>query len=115
MGAKIPASWLEKFKMLPSVPTLSRGAISDGIDQPTGDAADSPPIDRLIHSTASMMVADRVAPKIPSPQAVPPTSTTCRTRIGFQPLLIKASTSHPPIKKSVNVANSQGMLVYSTA
>ncbi len=34
-------------------PTLSRGAIKEGIDQPTGEAADNPPMARLIHNRAT--------------------------------------------------------------
>src|SRR5882724_5998825 len=94
----------------PSVPTLSRGAINDGIDQPTGDAAESPPIETLIQKTAATGLKDRVAPKIPSPSAVPPMSTTWRTRIEFQPRWISVSTSNPPTDRSTSAANSQGTL-----
>ena len=48
----MPASWLPKFKMPPRVPTLYRGAISDGTDQPTGEAADNPAMARLIQISA---------------------------------------------------------------
>ena len=40
MGAAMPESWFEKLTMPPTVPTLPRGAISDGTDQPTGGAAE---------------------------------------------------------------------------
>src|SRR6202011_5218676 len=80
IGAAMPAIWLAKFRIPPSVPTLSRGAINEGIDQPTGEAADNPPIDMLIQKTAANGVSDRVAPKMPSPKVVPPISTAWRTR-----------------------------------
>src|SRR3981081_2873547 len=75
IGAEIPESWLPKFRIPPSVPTLSFGAIKEGIDQPTGDAADNPPIDRLIQNSADVAVCAFAAPKIPSPRAVPPIRT----------------------------------------
>src|ERR1043166_10314150 len=40
IGAAIPAIWLLRFMMPPIVPTLSRGAISGGMDQATGAAMD---------------------------------------------------------------------------
>src|SRR5438045_3161465 len=52
IGAAIPESWLLKFMIPPTVPTLSRGAISDGIDQPTGAAIESPVSANAIHVTA---------------------------------------------------------------
>src|ERR1700723_361048 len=67
IGAAMPAIWFARFRIPPSVPTLSRGAIKDGIDQPTGEAADNPPIDMLIQKTAANGVTDCVAPKIPIP------------------------------------------------
>src|SRR5258706_1675847 len=63
IGAAIPASWLPKFRIPPSVPTLSFGAIKEGIDQPTGDAADNPPIHRLIQISALVVVCACAAPK----------------------------------------------------
>ena len=36
----------------PTLPTLLRGAINDGIDQPTGDAAERPPMEMLIQMSA---------------------------------------------------------------
>ena len=56
MGAAIPARWLQKLTIPPRVPTLSRGAMSEGMDQPTGEAADNPPIDMLIQNSAAMGV-----------------------------------------------------------
>ena len=53
------------------------------------------------------------APRIPSPNAVPPISTVRRTVLEFQPRWTRKSTSHPPIAKSANVATSHGTLVYT--
>lgn len=51
-GAPMAASWVAKFMMPPMRPTLSRGAMSEGMDQPTGAMAPSPPSERLIHNSA---------------------------------------------------------------
>src|SRR5438093_10583815 len=102
---------LQKLRIPPSVPTLSRGAISDGIDHPTGEAADNPPIDMLIQKSAVTGLCACAVPRIPRPKAVPPTSTTCRTRVALHPRWTNVSTSHPPTTRSVNVANNQGTLV----
>jgi len=52
MGAAIPESWLEKLMMPPTLPTLLGGAMSDGMDHPTGDAAERPPMEMLIQMRA---------------------------------------------------------------
>src|ERR1035437_4930159 len=111
MDAAIAEICPEKFIMPPTVPTLPRGAISDGIDHPIGDAAESPPIDMLIQISARAAVCAFAAPRIPRPNTVPHTSTACRTRLAFRPRLISASTSHPA-DKPVSVANSHGTPVY---
>ena len=49
----------------PTVPTEPRGAMIAGTDQPTGDAAANPPMDKLIHSRALTGVRARAAPKCP--------------------------------------------------
>src|ERR1700733_9611196 len=97
--------------MPPTVPTLSRGAISEGTVHATGAAAARPPRARLIHSSAAIGLYARVVPRIAKPIAIPPTITLLRTRFAFHPCLIKASTSHPPTSKSVKVAHSHGTLV----
>src|SRR5438093_12616498 len=102
---------LQKFRIPPNVPTLSRGAISDGIDHPTGEAADNPPIDILIQKSAVAGLCACAVPRIPRPKIVPPTSTTWRTRVALHPRCINASTSQPPTTRSVNVANNHGTLV----
>src|SRR6266446_5193763 len=56
---------------------LCRGAISKGIDHPTGDAADNPPSAMLIQKKAYKGVRSRAAPRIPSPSVVPPIRTAC--------------------------------------
>src|SRR5690349_13989022 len=108
----MPASWLHKFRIPPKVPTLSRGAIREGIDQPTGDAADNPPMEILIQNSAFATLCACAVPNIPKPNVVPTMSTTCRTRAAFQPRFINVSTSQPPTTRSAIVANDQGTLVY---
>ena len=56
MGATIPDTWLEKLMIPPSVPTLPRGPINEGTDQPTADADDSPPKEILIQISALVAV-----------------------------------------------------------
>ena len=79
-----------------------RGAISDGTDHPTGAAADSPPMETLIQKSACAGRVRLAAPRIPSPSVVPPISTVRRTRSAFHPRRISASTSQPPINRSVD-------------
>ena len=43
----MPEAWFERLMMPPTLPTLLRGAISDGTDQPTGAADERPPIEML--------------------------------------------------------------------
>src|SRR3954463_10240561 len=111
IGAPIADSWLQKLLIPPTRPTLSRGAISDGMDHPTGAAAASPPIDTLIQNSAAVALCARAAPKMPRPRIVPPTNTVCRTMLASQPRRINASTNHPPKTTSVNVAHNHGTLV----
>ena len=63
---KSPADIFSKFEdanprsilgcLLYTSPTLPRGPINDGMDQPTGDAAERPPSEMLIHISASVAV-----------------------------------------------------------
>src|ERR1700733_13835933 len=99
MGAAIPETWLEKLMIPPTLPTEPRGAINDGIDHPIGEAADRPPIDRLIQSSAERGPCGFAAPRIPSPQAIPPTRIVLRTRLAFHPRWISASASRPPMAR----------------
>ena len=108
----IPDTWHTKFTIPPTLPTLLRGAINAGIDQPTGAEAERPPIDRPIHSSARIAVCAWAAPKMPSPHAVPATSTTLRTSGAFHPRETSPSTSKPPMNRSVAVAKSHGAPVY---
>ena len=57
--------------MPPTVPTLPRGEIIDGIDHPIGAAAESPPSEMLIQISARIAVCAWAAPSMPSPNAVP--------------------------------------------
>ena len=107
IGAAIPESWLEKFTMPPTVPTLPRGAIIDGTDHPTGAAAARPPMEMLIQISARVAVWACAAPRMPSPNAVPQTMIALRTRLASHPRWIRKSASHPPLR-SVAVANSHG-------
>ena len=56
VDAAIPETWLEKFMMPPTRPTLFLLAIKPGTDQPTGAAAESPPIEMLIQNKACVAV-----------------------------------------------------------
>src|SRR5277367_3955269 len=98
--------------MPPTLPTLSRGAIKPGIDQPTEAAADRPPIDKLIQNSAHAVEAAKAAPRIPTPSVVPPIRTNCRTLTEFRPACTRASTSQPPTSSSTQVAKSHGTPVY---
>src|SRR6202022_2187301 len=98
----------------PSLPTLPAGAINDGIDQPTGAAAERPPMEIVIQNIADAGVLASAAPKIPTPSEVPTTSTIWRTREESKPRSINSFTIHPPIIKSVSAANIHGTLEYST-
>src|SRR3981081_1671884 len=92
IGAPMPESWLEKLMIPPTFPTLLRGAINDGIDQPTGDAAESPPIEMLIQTSAVIALWVFAAPRMPRPQAVPPTRTLFRTEVAVHPSSSRAPT-----------------------
>ena len=71
----MPEIWLEKFMMPPTLPTSSRRAMSEGMDQPTGAAAERPPMEMLIQSRACAAVWAWTAPRMPRPKAVPPMRT----------------------------------------
>src|ERR1700751_5086463 len=83
MGAAIPESWLEKLMIPPTLPTLLRGAIREGIDHPTGEAAERPPMEMLIQIRAVTGLWVFAAPRMPRPKAVPPMSMVLRTRLGL--------------------------------
>src|SRR5271168_3421473 len=104
IGAQIPESWFEKLMIPPTRPTLFRGEIKEGTDQPTGDAAERPPIEMLIQISAVIALCVFAAPRMPRPQAVPPTRTLFRTEFACHPRLINASTSQPPTARSATVA-----------
>src|SRR5579862_2249625 len=110
-GAAIPAIWLLRFMMPPTVPTLWRGEINDGMDQPTGAAMESPVMETAIQKTAACVVSEYATPKIPRPNDMPDTRTVCRTRTAFQPRWINASTSQPPTTSSPAVAHNHGIAV----
>src|SRR5579859_3152509 len=112
IGAAIPDSWLLKFMIPPTVPTLSRGAINDGIDQPTGAAMESPVSANAIHATAPCAECAYGTPKMHKPTEVPPKRTVCRTPVAFHPRWISESVSHPPTANSATVAHNHGTLVY---
>src|SRR5258708_12084717 len=100
IGSHIPESWFEKLMIPPTFPTQLRGAINDGIDQPTGDAAESPPMEMLIQISAVIALCVFPAPRMPRPQAVPPTRTLFRTEFPFHPPSITAAPNHPPTPQS---------------
>src|ERR1700726_1623640 len=100
----MPESWFEKLIIPPTFPTLLRGAINEGIDHPTGDAAESPPMEMLIQISAVVALWVFAAPRMPRPQAVPQIRTAFRTEFAFHPRSISASTTPPPIARSATVA-----------
>ena len=108
MGAQMPESWLEKFMIPPTFPTLLLGAISEGTDQPTGDAADSPPMEMLIQISAVIALCVFAAPRIPKPHVVPATIIVFRTLLASHPRSMSRSTSQPPMTRSATVATSHG-------
>ena len=65
----------------PMAPVPPRGAISEGIDHPTGAAAASPEsaieIQKIAHTGLSVVVAPNTA----RPRTMPPTSTVLRTSV----------------------------------
>ena len=62
------------------------GAISEGIDQPTGAAADRPLRATEIHRIAHTGLVVWVAPNTARPTSMPQISTVLRTRDSFRPL-----------------------------
>src|SRR5271168_1435193 len=111
IGAEMPESWFEKLMIPPTLPTLLRGAINDGTDQPTGEAAERPPIEMLIQMSAVIALCVFAAPRMPRPHAVPATSTHFLTELAFHPRSIRASTSQPPTTRSAAVATNHGIPV----
>ena len=84
-GATTPIMLLAKFMMPPMVPVPPFGAISEGIDQPTGAAADSPLRATEIHEIAHTGLVVWVAPNTARPTSMPQISTVLRTRDSFMP------------------------------
>ena len=103
----MPEIWLDKLTMPLTEPTEPRGAIMEGMDQPTGAAAARPPIEMLIQRRARGAVWAWAAPRMPRPKAVPVTRMVLRTRLGFQPRWMRWSDPQPAAR-SVTVAKSQG-------
>src|SRR5260370_1987720 len=68
IGATAPIRLLTKFMMPPTVAAPPFGAISDGIDQPTGAAAASPARASEIHPIASTGLVVNAAPKYRQPE-----------------------------------------------
>src|SRR3954447_18154576 len=114
IGATTAAIWFPKFRIPPTFPVQLRGAIREGIDQPTGAAAARPPREILSQNTAVQAVRAKATPPTAKPRVVPPIRIDLRTRDSGWPRRTRKSTSHPPTRKSVNVANSQGIEVYKT-
>src|SRR5258705_11474543 len=108
IDAQMPESWFEKLMIPPTFPTLLRGAINDGIDQPTGDAADRPPMETLSQISAVIALCVFPAPRMPSPQAVPPTRTVFPTEIAVHPRSIRKSTNQPPLATDAKVEMKHG-------
>ena len=71
------------------VPVPPRGAISDGIDQPTGAAAASPLSATEIQTIAQTGSVVTVAPNTARPSSMPVTSTVLRTGVSSYPRAIR--------------------------
>ena len=69
---------LKKFMIPPIVPVPPLGAMSDGIDQPTGAAAARPLSAMVIQKIAHTGLVVIVAPNTARPRIMPPTSTVLR-------------------------------------
>ena len=67
--------------MPPMLPVPPRGAISDGIDHPTGAAAAKPESAIEIQKIAQPGLSVVVAPNTASPRTIPVTSTVLRTTV----------------------------------
>src|SRR5579871_3688211 len=80
-GATAPIRLLRKFITPPMDPVPPRGAISEGIDQPTGAAAASPLSAIDIQTMAQTGLVVAVAPKTARPRIIPPTRTDLRTLV----------------------------------
>ena len=86
IGAAIPEIWHTKINdAAEPCQRWPRGAINAGIDQPTGAAAASPPIDRLIQNSARIAVCACAAPKMPEPKRSAATRTTLAHQLAFHP------------------------------
>ena len=73
----------------PTCPVLLLGAISAGIDQPTGAWNEMPATASVIHATATLMSLVYAAPITAKPRISPTISTVLRTRFASAPRLIK--------------------------
>src|ERR1017187_7623218 len=93
----------------PTFPTLSCGAIKDGIDHATGADAERPQVDKVIQATATRGFRVKIGPSSAMPTTIPPTSTDWRTRLSLFLRLTNVSTSQPPKKRSLPVAQNQGI------
>ncbi len=68
----------------PTFPTSLRRAISEGSDQPTGAAADNPPMEILIQIRAHGSVCMGRAQQ-PNPTSSASNQDALRTKLAFQP------------------------------
>src|SRR5271165_7152373 len=108
-GATAPIRLLAKFITPPIVPVPPRGAINDGIDQPTGAAAASPESAIVIQTIAQTGLVVQVAPNTARPRTMPPTSTVLRVAVSSYPLARRWSISQPPTTRSETVAKAHGI------
>ena len=100
---------------LPTVPVAFGGAISPGSVHITGPAVASPTSAMVIQNVAPAGVWARAAPPMARASSSPEIMTALRTRVALMPLAIMASTSHPAMRRSLNVANAHGTAVYPPA
>jgi hypothetical protein len=94
MGAAMPTRLLKKFMMLPTVPTVPRGAIKDGMLHPMGAAKARPPRAMEIQMIATLGLVVKAAPITAIPRAMPMVSNVLRTRVGSFPRLMRFTHVH---------------------
>ena len=86
VGAKNAATLLRKFMIPPTCPVLLLGAISAGIDQPTGAEWNEIPATAIvIHATATFKSLVYAAPMTAKPIPEPRDRTVLRTRFASIP------------------------------
>ncbi len=96
--------------MPPTLPTVPLGAINEGILQAIGAAKAKPPREIVNQVIATLTFVVKVAPIAATPSSIPIVNKTFLTLVGSLPCVISLSTNTPPIRMSVAVATSQGII-----